>query len=168
MPEFGEEEKDFRIGVKFYRELLNKRSIWVRSYGRVLVQGGWFRIMLSESRLNRIKELAIARNDIVAIYVFGSFATCKDRRASDIDLAIMVRGHMAGFERVELETCLSNLLGKDVDLTIFGQANPFLQHQILKYGYLVYERDAKERVRQEVMARSEYLDSGFLYKTIRG
>lgn len=75
---------------------------------------------------------------------------------------------MSGFERVELETCLSNLLGKDVDLIIFSQATPFLQHQIMKYGCLVYETDPKERIRQEVMARSEYLDIGFLYKNIGG
>jgi hypothetical protein len=71
-------------------------------------------------------------------------------------------------ERVQLETSLSNLLKKDVDLVIFGDANALLQHQILRYGHLVFESDPKERVRQEVAARREYLDSLGLYKVIEG
>ncbi len=108
----------------------------------------------------------MSRDLIVAAYVFGSTATGKERRSSDIDVAIMVRGSMNGFARVELETALSNLLGKDVDLVIFDRATPLLQHQILKYGRLIYEADARERVRQEVVSRRRYLDSLFLYRII--
>ena len=104
--------------------------------------------------------------NIVAIYVFGSIVTAKDRSRSDIDVAIMVRSPMKGTERVQLETSLSNLLKRDVDLIIFGEASPLLQHQILKSGLLVYERDPKGRVRQEVAARCEYLGTTFLYKVI--
>ena len=104
--------------------------------------------------------------DIVAIYIFGSVATAKNRSGSDIDVAIMVRGQVNGMERVQLETSLSNILKKDVDLIIFGEATPLLQHQILKYGDLIYERDSKERTRQEVAARREYLDTTFLYRVI--
>jgi hypothetical protein len=59
-------------------------------------------------------------------------------------------------------------MGKDVDVVIFNEGTPLLQHQILKYGLLVYEMDPKERVRQEVISRREYLDSQFLYKLIEG
>lgn len=48
---------------------------------------------------------------IVATYVFGSSATGKQRYKSDIDVAIMIRGSMGSFERVQMETELSNLLG---------------------------------------------------------
>jgi predicted nucleotidyltransferase len=102
----------------------------------------------------------------VAIYIFGSVATARNRSGSDIDVAIMVRGQVKGMERVQLETSLSNILRKDVDLIIFGEATPLLQHQILKYGYLIYERDPKERTRQEVAARREFLDTTFLYRVI--
>ncbi len=76
----------------------------------------------------------------------------------------MVRESMGGFERVQLETELSNLLGKDIDLVVFGSASPLLRHQILKYGLIVYEADPMERVRQETIARKEYLDSLALYR----
>ena len=116
----------------------------------------------------RIIHFARGHVDVVAIYIFGSIATAKNRAGSDIDVAIMVRSPMKGMERVQLETFLSNLLERDVDLTIFGEASSLLQHQILKYGRLVYEGDTKERVRQEVASRREYLDTTFLYKVIEG
>ena len=65
-----------------------------------------------------------------------------------------------------METALSNLLHRDVDLVVFGQVTPLLQHQILKYGRLVYEADVRDRVRQEIVARRHYLDGEFLYRKL--
>lgn len=122
--------------------------------------------MISVGILDKLEQYATSKGLIIALYVFGSTATEKDKPGSDIDIAIMTRGPMDGFERVRLETELSNLLGKDVDLVIFGRASSLLQHQILMYGHLVYEADPKERVRQETTARRQYLDSLFLYRMI--
>ncbi len=122
--------------------------------------------MISDGVLESIEQFCRSNPAIVAAYMFGSCATGKDRCGSDIDIAIMINKPTDGFERVRLETNLSNMLGKDVDLVIFGRASPLLQHQILKYGRLVYEADPKERVRQETAARRQYLDSRFLYRMI--
>jgi hypothetical protein len=122
--------------------------------------------MLAEHEIEAIKHFAEERRDIVAVYVFGSVATGRDRRGSDVDLAVMVRGSLPGMERIEMETALSNLLHRDVDLVVFGLATPLLQHQVLKCGRLVHESDARERVRQEVAARRHYLDGAFLYKKL--
>ncbi len=65
-----------------------------------------------------------------------------------------------------METELSNLLHMDVDLVVFHQAQALLQHQILKYGHLLYEGDASVRVKQETMARREYLDTRFLFREL--
>lgn len=121
---------------------------------------------ISEDLSKRIIDFLSRHVDIVAIYIFGSVATAKNRSGSDIDVAIMVRGQVNGMEQARLETSLSNILRKDVDLVMFGEATPLLQHQILKYGDLIYERDPKERTRQEVSARREYLDTTFLYRVI--
>ncbi|SPJ15156.1 hypothetical protein SBDP2_230009 [Syntrophobacter sp. SbD2] len=122
--------------------------------------------MISADALEKIGRFAKSNEVIAAAYVFGSSAAGKERRESDIDIAIMVRGSMGGFERVQLETELSNLLGKDIDLVVFSLASALLQHQILKYGRIVYEADPGERVRQEVTARREYLDSLVLYRIV--
>ncbi len=121
-----------------------------------------------KSLYERIADFGRKHGQVVAIYVFGSIATGNERTGSDIDIAITVRGTIGGMERVQIETSLSNLLNRDVDLVVFGDASPLLQHQILTYGRLIFESDIKERVRQEVFARREYLDSLGLYKVIEG
>jgi predicted nucleotidyltransferase len=123
--------------------------------------------MLTMVDIEKISDFAIGRKAVIAIYVFGSVATGKDRPGSDIDLAVMVAGAFPGMARVEMETTLSSLLGRDVDLVVFGQSSPLLQHQILKYGRLIYEAAPRERILQEVGARRHYLDTAFLYKKLK-
>ena len=106
------------------------------------------------------------RKKIAAVYIFGSTATGMDRRGSDIDLAIIAKKAISGRERLRLEADLSSRLRRDVDLVVFGQAAPLLQHQILKYGRLVCENDPAERVRQEVRARAEYLDTRHFFREL--
>ena len=106
------------------------------------------------------------RKKIAAAYLFGSTATGRNRRGSDIDLAIIAKEAILPRERIRLETELSNLCRRDVHLVVFGQAAPLLRHQILKYGRLICENDSGERVRQEVLARAEYFDSKELFKEI--
>lgn len=114
----------------------------------------------------QVRIFAAENPDIAAMYLFGSAATGKMTSASDLDIAVMCSGHIDGFERISMETALSNLLGRDVDLVIFHQAGVLLQHQILKYGCLIFERDPAERVRQETISRSRYLDTRYLYKKL--
>jgi uncharacterized protein len=117
---------------------------------------------------NKVRTFAAADPGIAAIYLFGSAATGKMRSASDLDIAVMYAGPIDGFERISMETALSNLLGRDVDLVIFHQAGVLLQHQILKYGCLIFERDPAQRVRQETISRSRYLDTRYLSKKLAG
>ena len=123
--------------------------------------------VLQPNDIRKIQQFFTKYAEIAAAYVFGSSATGKDRERSDIDLAIMVKPEIEAMERVEMETALSTLLHKDVDLVIFHHGSALLQHQILKYGRIVYEADPKERIRQEVFARRAYFDSAFLYRKIK-
>jgi hypothetical protein len=106
------------------------------------------------------------RKRVAAVYLFGSAATGRQRRGSDLDLAIIAKSKITGHERLKMETDLSSRFRRDVDLVVFGQAGPLLQHQILKYGRLIYEKDPAERVRQEVRARAEYLDTRSLFREL--
>jgi uncharacterized protein len=114
----------------------------------------------------KVRVFAAENPGIAAVYLFGSAATGKMKADSDLDIAVMSAGRIDGFERISMETALSNLLGRDVDLVIFHQAGVLLQHQILKYGCLIYVRDPAERVRQETISRSQYLDTRYLYKKL--
>jgi predicted nucleotidyltransferase len=73
--------------------------------------------MLSEDAIARIGDYAAHRKALVAVCVFGSAATGRDRQRSDVDLAIMVQGALSPAERVAMGTELSNLVHRDVDLS---------------------------------------------------
>ena len=122
--------------------------------------------MISKEDIEKIRAFADSKSHLVAVYVFGSVVTERDRRGSDLDIAIISKRVIEGFELVEMETALSNLLRRDVDLVVFGQVSPLLQHQILKDGRLVYGFESMERVTQEVSARRQYLDTRSLYKEL--
>ena len=114
----------------------------------------------------KIKAFASGNDNIAAAYLFGSAATGRMRRHSDVDIALMSKVDVGGFEKAAMETALSNLIGRDVDVVIFHQADALMQHQILKYGQMLYEKDRDERIRQETFARRRYLDTRFLYKKL--
>jgi predicted nucleotidyltransferase len=62
--------------------------------------------MLTTVDIEKIHGFAIARKAVIAICIFGSSATGKERPGSDIDLALMVAGAFSGMARVEMETAL--------------------------------------------------------------
>ncbi|MFO8032027.1 MAG: nucleotidyltransferase domain-containing protein [Desulfohalobiaceae bacterium] len=122
---------------------------------------------MHRSEEDSILQQALSRYSFVqAAYIFGSRATGRAKAESDLDLALVCSRAVSGLERVEMETQLSNRLQADVDLVIFHQANPLLQHKILQYGRLVYEMDRRERIKQEKLARYEYLDTKYLHKEL--
>ena len=57
---------------------------------------------------------------IAAVYFFGSTATGRDHRGSDLDLAIVAKKTISGRERLRIEADLSSRLRRDVDLVVFG------------------------------------------------
>lgn len=113
-----------------------------------------------------VKDFFSSHEQIAAVYLFGSAARGIMRKSSDVDIAVMTFCPIPTMKRISWETELSNILSKDVDLIIFSQAGSLLQHQVLKYGKLLYEKNFKERVRQETTTRREYLDTRFLHKEL--
>lgn len=118
-------------------------------------------------RLQQIIAQALDKYTCIqAAYLFGSRAREREKKKSDLDLAVVSTEDISGWERIEMETDLSSQIGVDVDLVIFHQANPLLQHQILKHGRLILEKNRSERIRQEKWARYEYLDTRHLHKEL--
>jgi len=122
-----------------------------------------FRLMLS---FNELKEEIISvcknRREIIAAYVFGSRAIGKGKKASDVDIALLLDDREASnFPYLEFKVTLERVLNKNVDLIILNQAGEILKHQIRKYGKIIYESNPKMRKQWEVLSRKLYQD--FLY-----
>jgi predicted nucleotidyltransferase len=105
-----------------------------------------------------------SRPDVQAAYIFGSVATGRARRDSDIDVGVLVsdkvmRGDPFQY-RLELMTDLMSILKRDdVDLILLNEAPPLLAHRVLKNGKLIFERSASARVAFQVRTVNRYLDT---------
>jgi predicted nucleotidyltransferase len=110
----------------------------------------------------RLKEFFAQRPEVVAAYLFGSWAKGKAVPGSDMDIAALLE---PGFDlqehflyRIERMVELEMHCRRPVDLVILNQAPLVLRNQVLKYGRLVYEADHRQRIAFEVQSRQAYYD----------
>lgn len=96
--------------------------------------------------------------DIDALYLFGSHAQGRERRDSDIDLAIMTSAPMPTLARVQTQMTLGADLGKDVDLVDLREANTVLRLEVIQHGQLLYRRDADQVLAFEARVLGEYAE----------
>ena len=110
-----------------------------------------------------VKRCVSARKQIQAAYVFGSVARGRARPDSDIDIAVLVDGHVRPSRfleyRLELMADLGSALKRfNVDVVVLNEATPLLAHRVLSQGELVFERSASARIRFQVQTAGRYLD----------
>jgi predicted nucleotidyltransferase len=101
--------------------------------------------------------------EVLAAYVFGSVATGRTRRNSDVDIAVLLGDNIrpSGMFRYRLRLISelgSALHRPDVDVVILNVAPPLLAHRVLSKGKLVFERSASARIRFQVMTANRYAD----------
>ena len=121
---------------------------------------------MTEQRTQSV-EAALARYlatqpDVIVAYLFGSRATGRARAESDVDVAVLLneQDSVARFERrLRLGNEVEDVVSRPVDLIVLNDAPPILQHQVLCYGQLLFERSRRARVEFEVQAGQVYADS---------
>jgi len=118
--------------------------------------------MLDKDLTAKIVNFAKAHPYISAIYLFGSHAIGHPRSKSDIDLGILFNKDVNGFTRINMETEISNLLKKDVDLIDMRKSSPFLRHQIYKHGKFIYHDGSDFPFQFRASSIREYLDTNYL------
>lgn len=102
------------------------------------------------------------------VYLFGSQGRLLQgkggtTRYSDVDMGVLLtdNNHANNFSFIcELMDIFTEILGReDIDLTILNHAPVTIRAQVVRDGYLLYQKDPLIRVDYEVKTRREYLDS---------
>lgn len=119
--------------------------------------------MSTSNDIKRIIRYFEGRDEVSALYVFGSLAKEKVTEESDIDIAVFVNEaklEKKNYERLKKEyyNASPTFSRRSVDIVILNTAPPFLKHQILKAGKILFDRNRKLRVRFTARAIMEYLD----------
>ncbi len=109
-----------------------------------------------------IRKYFLDKDEVVAIYLFGSVAEGKVRPGSDIDIAVLFDNDISTEERFDRRLTfiihLENLLKSEVDVIDLLASSLAFQHRVLRKGKLLFERDKKKRVCYETRLRREYFD----------
>lgn len=91
--------------------------------------------------LKKLREFFASNENVCFAFIFGSYAKGKQRKYSDLDIAIYFEKPPQGLDLFHLINTLSELTGKEVDIIVLNNASAFLRHQIMNYGIPLIIKD---------------------------
>ncbi len=119
---------------------------------------------VTEGRLQRAVD-ACAKAGADLVYVYGSQARGRCWAESDVDFAVLLgsraSGDRYGTIRAELVGELMSVFESNkVDVIVLNEAPPLLTYEgVIRGGRLLFEREKLTRVRFQVRAFQEYVDT---------
>jgi uncharacterized protein len=122
---------------------------------------------MKEEIVKKIKNYLNSRNEVIACYIFGSYAAGRVRSKSDIDIAVLlidtIDKRNYGQIKLSIINDLIELLSFDgIDLVILNTATPLLSHEVIKKGMLLFSKDDAKRIQYTASATKRYLDTIYL------
>ena len=109
-----------------------------------------------------IKNYMAKEKDILCVYLFGSAASGKENKFSDVDIAILFDdtvGRQSYSQRaLSVMDALSAALDKNIDIVVLNVANSFLKFRVIKTGIRLYERPDRGSRSFEARSVIEYFD----------
>ncbi|MDY6774281.1 MAG: nucleotidyltransferase domain-containing protein [Candidatus Nanohaloarchaea archaeon] len=97
--------------------------------------------------------------DVVAAYLYGSYARGEEHSDSDVDIAVYFRDYSLD-KLLEVGRRLQEEadVGREVDVRSLNGADLVFQRNVLKDAELLYEKDPEARARFERSVYNRYLD----------
>jgi len=129
---------------------------------------------------NRITEYFKDRPEVLAVYLFGSYAKGGERTDSDIDLGIFLKHEALINEKEFYRTYLlglTTLLRMDIHIVFMNYAGEGILSQIFKYGKCIANNSVNELNKFKMMSYSmiadfsyqkNIMEQGFLNNIFRG
>jgi len=122
---------------------------------------------MKEEIIRKVKNYLNSRNEVIACYIFGSYAAGRVRSKSDIDIATLLIDTIDrrdyGHIKLSIVNDLMKLLSFDkIDVVILNSAPPLLAHEVIKKGMLLFSKDDAKRIQYTATATKRYLDTIYL------
>ncbi len=122
-----------------------------------------------ESKLiEKIRLYFNNRSEVIAVYLFGSYAKGRQQMGSDIDLAILISQNYISRQnelRRQYIIDLSRILRKDLHLVIMNSAGEDILAQIYKYGQCILNQNPDLLARFKMITYAMIADFAF-YKNL--
>ena len=116
---------------------------------------------------DKIKNYFVQQDDIIAAYLFGSYAASKARPFSDIDIGILFDGHNAELmleRRNQIMVELGRILRKDIHPVVMNSAGEVLLKQIFSKGKCLLIRNHRKHAEFKMVQYSRIADFEYYKK----
>ena len=103
--------------------------------------------VMKSNLIRQLKNYYKKQPEIIAVYLFGSQATAKSRRSSDVDVGILldIRDRATEIEKKnQYMVDLANILRKEIHPVILNSAGEELMRQIFAKGKCILAKDRKK------------------------
>ncbi len=91
--------------------------------------------------INKKKITAFCRKyHVVSLALFGSILTSRFRASSDVDILVKFKKNHAPnfFDLVDMESELSSIIGRKVDLKTPNDLSPYFRDEVLTKAKIIY------------------------------
>jgi predicted nucleotidyltransferase len=107
---------------------------------------------MENALIEKVKSYFLNENEVVAVYLFGSYARGRAKRTSDVDIGILLNSNNSKvFKAKQLRYLkeLGRLLRKDIHPVILNTAGEMLMQQIFTRGKCIVENDRRKHADSE-------------------
>ena len=111
--------------------------------------------------IKQLDNFFSSKREVLAVYLFGSWASGKSKKNSDADVAILLSPSAAkkAFNfQMRWQEDLARILGTNVDLVILNEADPLLKFQVYSKGLPAHIKMSASAEKHKWRAICEYWD----------
>jgi predicted nucleotidyltransferase len=106
----------------------------------------------------QIREYFKELENIIAVFLFGSFLTGKLNEESDLDIAVLFAKKPETKDILNMQNDLIDFTKNDIDLVLLNDASPILARQVIEKGKEIFCNDHTEKAKFIIKTVNEYDD----------
>ncbi|MDX8335889.1 MULTISPECIES: type VII toxin-antitoxin system MntA family adenylyltransferase antitoxin [Cetobacterium] len=100
------------------------------------------------------------------IYIFGSYATGKINKESDIDIAFLSDKKIDKYSIFIKSQEISSKVNREVDLIDLEESTTIFQNQVVRNGIVILDKSPIEREKFEILVLKKYMELNELRKEL--
>ena len=120
--------------------------------------------MLSQEKLDKLENIFNKYSEVIAVYLFGSFAEDKENSYSDLDLGVLLDNEYKNTIKLDILADLANQNFCNVDIIILNQAGILSRFEAVKHNILIYKKEDFEFSSYYSRVIREFQDFRYLLK----
>ncbi len=126
------------------------------------------RILKLNNKLKELNGYFEVNDEILTVYIFGSYGTEQETGLSDIDFGVLYKKQPSLMEELKIEADLGRIMEEeDIDLVSLNRANIDLKYNIINTGTKIYEVDDVKTADFIEFVLKQYFDFGIKLKRIK-